>query len=60
MYYYSIGDIHGNLDYLKETIKFVDLESDKKNKLFFLGDYINRGTRECCGFVLYKKISRNV
>lgn len=49
---YEISDIHGYYDEMIETLNFVDLDSNKDNKLIFLGDYVNRGPKSCQ--VLYK------
>ena len=38
---YAVGDIHGQLDALKELIKKLDLQST--DRIIFLGDYIDRG-----------------
>lgn len=39
---YAMSDIHGYYDFMVENLKIVDLEN-KKNKLIFLGDYIDYG-----------------
>ncbi|WP_246145276.1 metallophosphoesterase [Oceanobacillus sojae] len=44
---YSISDIHGCYEAMLDTLNLVDLESDKNNKLLFLGDYISRGKNSC-------------
>lgn len=44
---YSISDIHGCYEALVDTLSLVDLESNKNNKLLFLGDYISRGKDSC-------------
>lgn len=44
---YAISDIHGFYDEMKKSLNLVDLDSDKDNKLIFLGDYIDRGTKSC-------------
>lgn len=38
---FAIGDIHGDLDALKNLINFLDLQED--DHLIFLGDYVDRG-----------------
>ena len=38
---FAIGDVHGDLDALKNLIKSLDLS--KGDKLIFLGDYIDKG-----------------
>lgn len=44
---YSISDIHGFYDSMLDTLSRVDLNSNKDNKLIFLGDYIDRGKDSC-------------
>lgn len=44
---YAISDIHGCYEAMIDTLRLVDLESSKINKLIFLGDYINRGKHSC-------------
>src|SRR5690625_4891803 len=44
---YSISDIHGDYEALIDTLSLVDLDSDRNNKLFLLGDYINIGEDSC-------------
>lgn len=41
---YSVPDVHGNLDGLKNAIEKILLEFDKdKDKIILMGDYIDRG-----------------
>lgn len=49
---YIISDIHGFFDEMMDTLSLVDLDANTANKLIFLGDYVNRGTKSCQ--VLYK------
>jgi serine/threonine protein phosphatase 1 len=44
---YAISDIHGYLQPLEEALSLIDLESDNKNKLILLGDYIDYGSNSC-------------
>lgn len=44
---YSVSDIHGDYEALIDTLSLVDLNSNKNNKLVFLGDYISRGKDSC-------------
>ncbi len=44
---YSVSDIHGDYEALIDTLSLVDLNSDRNNKLLFLGDYISRGKDSC-------------
>lgn len=50
--WFALSDIHGYLQPLEEALSLVDLESDKENKLFLLGDFIDYGNNSCK--VLYK------
>lgn len=43
-YIYAIGDLHGKYELLLEALTHIDLE-DTGNKLYFLGDYIDRGDK---------------
>lgn len=42
-YYYIIGDIHGHLTLLQQTLNKINLKLDFNGKLIFLGDYIDGG-----------------
>lgn len=46
---YAIGDIHGKFDLLKklyeEIVADIEKHGDEKNKIIFLGDYIDRGNQ---------------
>lgn len=44
---YAISDIHGFYEEMKESLKLVDLDTNKNDKLIFLGDYIDGGTKSC-------------
>lgn len=44
---YAISDIHGFYNEMKKSLNLVDLDSDKDNKLIFLGDYIDGGPKSC-------------
>ena len=44
---YAMSDIHGYYDEMLNTLSLVDLDSEKENKLIFLGDYIDRGEESC-------------
>lgn len=43
MKYYAVGDIHGCLKQMKGAIEFFRNNSEKGDKIVFLGDYIDRG-----------------
>ncbi|MFA6280094.1 MAG: metallophosphoesterase [Bdellovibrionales bacterium] len=44
---YAVGDIHGRLDLLDRLLAMIEADAtnhaDKKGKLIFLGDYVDRG-----------------
>ena len=44
---YAIGDLHGRLDLLREMLDKISIDCDSRgagrNKIIFLGDYIDRG-----------------
>ncbi len=44
---YAIGDVHGRLDLLTRLLAMIEADAtqhaDKKKKLIFLGDYVDRG-----------------
>jgi serine/threonine protein phosphatase 1 len=40
---YAMSDIHGCYEVLEETLKIIDLSSDRNNKLIFCGDYPGYG-----------------
>lgn len=41
--FYVMSDIHGYFDALLESLKLIDLDSDTKNRLILLGDYVDGG-----------------
>ena len=41
---YAIGDIHGELDRLKDAVKKVERDGGTDARVVFLGDYIDRGS----------------
>jgi serine/threonine protein phosphatase 1 len=56
MILYAISDIHGCFEAMVDTLSLVDLESNKNNKLLFLGDYISRGKDSCKVLYHIKKL----
>lgn len=44
---YAMSDVHGFYEEMKNSLSLVDLDSNKDNKIIFLGDYIDRGTKSC-------------
>ena len=47
MYYYALSDIHGEKKLLEEAMEIIDIENASKNKIIFLGDYIDNGPESC-------------
>lgn len=40
---YAIGDIHGQIEMLHETLERIERDGGKNAKIVFLGDYVDRG-----------------
>ena len=59
MFYFIVSDIHGYLDVLIETLKMIDLKTNKDNKLIFLGDYIDYGDKSCQTLYYIKELMEN-
>lgn len=53
---YAVSDIHGDYEAMLDTLSLVDLDSDRKHKLIFLGDYIDRGKDSCRVLYHIKKL----
>ena len=49
---YAMSDIHGYDEAFEEALQLVDLDSNERNKLILLGDYVNKGPNS--KHVLYK------
>lgn len=56
---YALSDIHGFYQPMLDTLSLVDLDSDKENKLLFLGDYVDRGKDSCNVLYHVKKIDED-
>ncbi|MDA1238651.1 MAG: metallophosphoesterase family protein [Proteobacteria bacterium] len=44
---YAIGDIHGQIDELKNALKLIENDGGKNAKIVFIGDYNDRGPDSC-------------
>jgi len=53
---YAISDIHGFYNEMLDSLRLIDLKSDKDNKLIFLGDYISYGNNSCGVLYQIKKL----
>lgn len=40
---YAIGDIHGQIEMLKDGLAWIEKDGGPKARVVFLGDYVDRG-----------------